>query len=409
MPVLYHSPSFSDGGQKVFLATPSMAGPKALYTHSLGQTMREGKFEHALYLGDCHVDDARNVLVAKFLETDCTDLLFIDDDIGWKPRDALQLCAYNADVVAATYPFKQEDEGYPMALLGGDARSVGGLLEVAAVPTGFLRIRRHVLETLAKDAVKFRPKPDSLKELPLIFERQVHGGVRRGGDFAFCFKWRQAGGKIHVDPEICLDHAGEKRWSGSWGHWRRCEMYGAVTAGLMEIQQGAECSRTAIDMVKGWGNHWSGDGTMIDAAVLLARKAKGDILEFGSGLSTLAMAAANPGITIHAVEHSPEWVKIVSDAARAHGLTNIEIHESEVVDWFYADYPRGSYDMVLCDGPPRQIGHRQKVFTEAIDCNVLLMDDLDCPVVSRLFYEWSEANGRQAVIAGRVGVSRKAA
>lgn len=227
MPKMFHRPSRRAAGQKVFLAVPTYSGLAAGFSFALfhsADALRDAGIQHelALYSGDCHVDDARNRLVRDFLETDCTDLVFIDADLRWEPDDLVKLLKYDRDVVGSTYPFKADDAGYPVALMGGDAvADKDGLLEVYALPTGFLRIKRHVLQALADQAIKFHPKSDDRSDFPLIFERQVHNGYRRGGDYAFCNKWRGMGGKIHFAPEFEFEHFGEHSWTGSFGHWKR--------------------------------------------------------------------------------------------------------------------------------------------------------------------------------------------
>lgn len=405
MPKMHFVPSSSGGG--IFLATPSGTCPKPGYTYSLGQTMRDQRFEHALYVGDCHVDDARNTLVSRFLESNCTDLVFIDDDVSWKPEDLVKLCEYDRDVVAATYPLKQEDEDYPVAFLGGPIQAdEDGLIEVAGVPTGFLRIRRHVLEKLANQSKWFENR--SGWQVPLIFERQLHDGRRRGGDYTFCCKWRDLGGKIYLDPEMFMEHTGDHTWGGSWGHFKRNQLMGPIETALVEIAEKYETWRTYGDLMKAWGNPaFGGNDRLLAASVAVSRGSKHDILEFGSGLTTLVMAAANPNIKIHAVEHDLDWSLRVQSEAEKHGLTNIVMNVTPLEDGFYKDVPKGYFGAVLCDGPPHQLGDRKNVFEIADRAEVFIMDDVDCPVMSKAFVEWSDKQDRIQTISGRVGISRK--
>lgn len=409
MAVLHHTPAESGAVQRVCLATPVYDRPSAGYAHSIFASSAAFSqagiaVELAILSGDCHVDDARNRLVRDFLLGDCTDLVFLDADMSWRARDLVKLCQYDRDVVAATYPLKQDDDAFPVRYLGKELWSdKDGLLEVDGVPTGFLRIRRHVLQRLSDEAVKFKPKADQRGDLPLIFERQVHNGYRRGGDYAFCHKWRQTGGKIYIDPEICLDHSGEQTWSGSLGHHLRVGNEGALAAGIAEISAGIETPKTFVDMVAAWGNTWAANAAMLNTAVLLARRSTGPVLECGSGLSTLCMAAANPAITIYALEHSQEWFDRITGTAESLGLRNIRMRYAPLHDGWYArdQVPDERFTLAVCDGPPRQLSDRSGIFDCAgIDGAVLVMDDAEGDYIKHLA-EWTARRGGHVQVVGR--------
>ena len=416
MPKMYHrAQPRPDGTRKVLLATPTHSGLSAGYTFAISECRQALAAagihsELAIFAGDCHVDDARNRLVRDFLETDCDDLVFIDSDIGFEPGALVRLLEYDRDVVAATYPFKQDDEGFPVQFIPGPIRADDdGLVEVTAVPTGFLRIRRHVLERLDRDALHFMPKSDNRKPLPLIFERTINAECRVGGDYTFCAKWRATGGKIYVDPEITLDHYGENQWTGSLGHFQRKELYGRVSAGLLEIKHGLDTPKTHQDIVKGWGNEWSVDAAMLACVVELARTQNKPVLEIGSGISTLAMATANPDIVIHAIEHDRIWIERMQEEIRRSAIGNIVLHYCPLKKYdgykWYDDeiIPREDFGMVICDGPPRQQGSRKGLFDrcpELLETAILVVDDTNSPRELNHVIQWSEATGRDFHLLG---------
>lgn len=220
---LFHRPGDGVAEQRVFLATPAYAGVGAGYAESLfvsAQALAQAGIasELAILSGYCHVDDARNRLVREFLDTSCTDLVFLDADMGWLPESLVALCRYDRDVVAATYPMRSAETHFPVRVLPGPIWSdAEGLIEVEGVPAGFLRIRRRVLERLGAGAPKVCITPGSPDDVPVIFERQIHEGVRWGGDYVFCRKWRAAGGKVYVVPDVVLEHTGQQSFSGSLG------------------------------------------------------------------------------------------------------------------------------------------------------------------------------------------------
>ena len=162
---VFHRPGAPISQQKVLLATPTYDKLGAAYTealfHSSDALAKAGiASELCILAGDCHVDDARNFLVRNFLESDCTDLVFLDADVAWPPEALVELLRYDRDVVAGLYPLKSRTENFPVRLLPDKVwAEVDGLLEVESVPTGFLRIRRSVLERMAGVAPKYlRPE-----------------------------------------------------------------------------------------------------------------------------------------------------------------------------------------------------------------------------------------------------------
>lgn len=192
---------------------------------------------------DSLVPRARNSLVAHFLESDCTDFLFIDSDITFDPEDALSLLAYDEPIIGGVYPRKQLDwnriaeaarAGVPpdqLAKYGyipvanfdpGDFR-LDELMPVHHTGTGFLRIRREVFEKLiatnpdaafnyGDDEQRFREGKTGYDLFPIGPDTRfpTSSGHRKylSEDYAFCEIARAAGFKIHIAPWIKLVHSG---------------------------------------------------------------------------------------------------------------------------------------------------------------------------------------------------------
>ena len=395
MPKMFHR---ARGPADVLLATPVMDRPAASYTFALYESARvletAGiRADLALYQGDAHVDDARNRIVRDFLEGPYKTLLFIDSDLRWEPSDLVTLCGFDRPVVGVGYPFKQDQEGFTVRFLDGPRiADEDGLLEVDTVATGMLKIQRPVLEQLAELAERFAPKSDRRSNIPCVFERATLNGVRYGGDTHFCRKWQDIGGKIYVWPEMHLEHYGETNWSGSLGHYLRKHEYGAIRAGLLEIQNGVDTFATYRDLVDAWGNDWSVDAGLLSAAVELCRGKI--VLEFGSGLSSLAMAAA--GAVVHSVEHSEEWLDRLQSQSKDYGL-NLNIHFSPLVNGWYSEVPEVKADLVLIDGPPRHCAVRDRVYDfPALLTGTLLVDDADDAVSA-----FANRYGREIVVTGQ--------
>lgn len=397
---------YTDGDGGICLATTSYAAPDASYTFSIAQTrhaLHEAGFgtRYMLLEGNCHVDDARNAIVSHFLQSDCTDLVFIDADVSWRPEQVSELLEYDADIVGGVYPYRRADKqmDVPIRMIAG-ATPADGLLEVEGIPTGFMRIRRHVLEQAAKDAPTYRHNG---ADVPIVFERAMVDGVRWGGDLNFCRKWRESGGKVFAVYDMELGHAAKVIYSGSLGSQLR-KMAGTTlrhVCGL--VRAGKETARDVDEAREYVGNGLFGlDVAGLMCAIKMARASEGTIIEAGSGLSTILMAAATPH-TVYCLEHHGLHVAKLRQMAAEAGVDNIGLCVCPITDGWYDlsghdDLPR-SHAMGFVDGPPRVIGHRERFF-RAFDVPTVLCDDADEGYRGRLseFGRVSIINDRLAVV-----------
>lgn len=325
--------------------------------------------------GNCHVDDARNSLVREFLKTDCTDLVFIDADVGFLPENLLRLVEVDRDINAGIYPKKEDVEDFPILPIPGELwADKDGLVEVEGVPTGFLRIRRHVLEALAEEAQGFIGQAGDPVPYKVIFERTISGGKRRSGDYAFCYKAREAGFKIHVDPEMEFTHTGAKTWAGSLGRfWKRkhgveaTELANALNRAVIALKAGKPTAQDFVDLVEGWGNGYSATPEML--AEVWAR-CSGRVLECGTGLTTIVLAAK--GCEVTSLEHDPMFASHIQAMLDRYGLT-ADIQCKPLVDRWY-DFAGGEYDCLIVDGPPRVMSDRGRAM-ERVKAPLIIWDD----------------------------------
>jgi hypothetical protein len=99
-------------GRKVLLAIPTYEKPDTSLAFALSRSreaLTSAGIQSALIIleGNCHVDDARNSLVRDFLESDCTDLVFLDADVTWEPKGLVALCERDEDIVGGVYPYRR--------------------------------------------------------------------------------------------------------------------------------------------------------------------------------------------------------------------------------------------------------------------------------------------------------------
>ena len=355
--------------QRVFLAVAAYEGLSASFTYALfhtAQALQAAGIESelAIYSGNCHVDDSRNRLVRDFLTSDCTDLVFLDADLGWFARDLVTLVTYDRDVVAGIYPKKHGDDSYPVNLLDGEIWSDrDGLIEVKSVPTGFLRIKRHVLQSLAANAEWFNSKAVADSAVPCIFERQIIDGERWGGDYVFSRKWRELGGKIYIAPQMRFEHSGEHSWFGCVGSWLKQKNGLGLVDGLNAVREGRQTIEHLTDMFDAYGNPFAANAVLLMALAILGRESRGPILELGAGLSSLVLAAATTQ-EVHTLEDNPVYADHVRSEAARHGLTNLTVHYGVPVDGWYntETLPKHDWALVFIDGPRRAGGNRLTAF-----------------------------------------------
>jgi hypothetical protein len=188
---------------------------------------------------------ARNSLIAAFLDSPATHLMFIDADIGFKAADVHRLLTFDEDFVAGMYPIKSIDWArlqqqvtnaqQPPNELGlhfvgmpcvGDTREErDGFVTAEAAGAGFTLLRRAAVERLraAHPELKYqsaqsypRPAQQSQNQYNL-FDCMIspETGVYLSEDFSFCRRWRRLGGKIWIDTRTRLTHVGSYEFRGA--------------------------------------------------------------------------------------------------------------------------------------------------------------------------------------------------
>lgn len=162
-------------------------------------------FRFAHLGGNSLIHLARNYLVKIFLESDCSHLFFIDSDIGFEPADFYRFLDADKDVVAGLYPrrdgrglyFRRPDTDQPFA-------------EIEFAGTGFMCIRRNVFETLAEKMPALVGQNGGETQYRFFDPHEF-----MGEDYAFCARWRNAGGKVFVDTKAPFYASRRKDFHGN--------------------------------------------------------------------------------------------------------------------------------------------------------------------------------------------------
>lgn len=234
-------------GVKVMLASPSMSGEyESTFTigmfNTFGLLAQHGagyQWASEHYTADIAL--ARNKLLAAFLRSQCTHLLLIDADMGWEPGAVVRLFAARKDFVAIAGPKKRypltfaanhtDDAGNPI-LMTMDPQS--GTMEVSEVGLAFALLTRACVERmaaaypeLAYDGVTGDPEWGLC--IPFIRGRRYYSE-----DFAFCRRWRDLGGTVHIVPDVSLKHTGKHTFEGAF------IQHAAVAPSAPQFEEAAE-------------------------------------------------------------------------------------------------------------------------------------------------------------------------
>ena len=200
------------------------------------------------------VTRARNVLLAYFLNSDYTHLMFIDADIEFQVDDVLKLWMHNKDVAVGAYPKKGvnwshikesiimdpakqhtaqqigalgSDYAINFKFLNRDAKQVAvenGLIQLHDAGTGFMMIKREAILKLIKEYPEIKYNNDVqmggvdlTDKFYALFDTMIDPVDKRylSEDYTFCRRWQKMGGDIWLDPSISLNHYGSFCFQGN--------------------------------------------------------------------------------------------------------------------------------------------------------------------------------------------------
>jgi hypothetical protein len=236
---------------KLMIGTPCYNGTVTVqYLTSMLQLqhrLAKEKIDHTLAMtsSESLITRARNFIVSQFLgRPQLTHLLFIDADIGFDPETVVRYLRADRDLVAGIYPLKVLDLEairafapdkpvaasmcYVTALLEGETPDPDGFVKAQYAGTGFMLIKRRVLEKMAarhpelKYARSFtrddKTKPEDVSNLYALFDTSLdpERGLYLPEDYTFCNRWRAMGGEIWVDMRSKFTHVGTYAFEGDF-------------------------------------------------------------------------------------------------------------------------------------------------------------------------------------------------
>jgi hypothetical protein len=161
------------------------------------------------------IDQARNLLVEKGLQTDKDVFVFVDSDISFLPADLdllVKNCNDTQEIVGGLYVSKKGNNKVVMTVLpdGKTQTTRGdGLLPVYGVGMGFTAIHRQAFRKIAStmDRVKL-PTGEDFEDIYPFFLPIIEQGYYLGEDYSFCVKAHKAGVNVHFNHLIQVSHWG---------------------------------------------------------------------------------------------------------------------------------------------------------------------------------------------------------
>jgi hypothetical protein len=222
--------------RSVMICTPIARNPVWEYTASLASTLlflgEQGvRTTFQFVVGSSVIHKARNELCAYFLNSDFTDLLFIDDDMQWNPSDVLRLLGSDKPLVGGVGRMRCQKPNSdpsvwcwrPLRDGGGDlVQDAMGAVEVRGLGAAFMLINRRVFADMV--AVH----PDWKRDGPTDWDPEIRARYfefftpnerddvgELSEDYGFCHRWRLMGERVWADPTIRLGHVGAFNFAGS--------------------------------------------------------------------------------------------------------------------------------------------------------------------------------------------------
>lgn len=155
------------------------------------------------------VHRARMEMTRAFLTTDHTHMMWIDADIEFTSDDVAKLWNLDVDIAVGVYRMKRPGDLYAAWVNGAlitDLSKFTGPVEVDMAGTGFMLIRRGVIEALTE---KHGTYLGNHGRTPAIYMTPIVNDGLESEDYHFCRLARESGYKVIMDPSVKLKHWGQ--------------------------------------------------------------------------------------------------------------------------------------------------------------------------------------------------------
>lgn len=221
----------------IFIATPSLNGPRANY-HSfalqLQRDLHDKKLDYRFHMMDgCSlIPVARNALVREFMSSGMTHMLMMDDDIWFDTKDFFRMLELGRPFVSGAVPMRKFNVEFLESAVAAGAKTdlqkyttqfnIGmhdynkdivpdekGAVEIKFSGTACLLVMREAVQKII-DQTAPKMYHDEGRETYDLFDCRVDVENKQfiGEDARFCERYRMTGGKIWCLPDIEFVHHG---------------------------------------------------------------------------------------------------------------------------------------------------------------------------------------------------------
>jgi hypothetical protein len=196
---------------------------KALWEHNIAVAVNG--------ISDNDIADVRNTMVTYWYDSvPTTHLLFIDDDMGFKPELVLDMLSLDKPLVGAAYRQRQDKITWTIGdIISSEIKNTSPesmFLEVSAIGGGVMLIRKDVIESMLQTLPNLEGPisnsnttvltPVGIKRTLRCFDRIETEQGTMGEDFAFCKRYRDCGGEVWASISHDVTHVGKKAWTGNY-------------------------------------------------------------------------------------------------------------------------------------------------------------------------------------------------
>jgi predicted O-methyltransferase YrrM len=161
-------------------------------------------------------------------------------------------------------------------------------------------------------------------------------------------------------------------------------------------------------LARAWGNkEFAASPALLQVVWEQIHQTRGDILECGSGLTTIVLAVATQGTgrTVCTLEHEQAWAERVTRTLRHVRCVHARVHYTPLrsfgtYDWYSVPdrLEAGPFGLVVVDGPPGttrggRIGLLPIMRSHLCPGAHLILDDADRPGETEVMADWERSFG----------------